>query len=566
MYRMRVFLAKRWILVMVFVVGVTVTAGLVLWQRHQQLREAADLMDRRALTVTEVVQRAVDAIARDTRSAAALFLASREVTESEFTVFVDSAGQHPGSSGLAYVAIVDGQDLGGFLEGAHFSSPDFDLFGFEADGTRYPSDPSEERIYAVRYYRGAEGAEQDLLGFDATSDPVWSETIDRAEQVGSLRFSRITQLFGAQGMSGFLAVVPVQKQGEVLGFTVSVAWLDRLISSALAESLREVIVWQIRDVTFGPELAASKDQLERRSTLQVGGRTWSLSVVPTDEARRELTDYGVLTTVVLGLLATVLAVIVTHQAIDSFKFRRETRELIRITEEKDEFLAAVSHALRTPMTVVLGMAEILAESTVGTGDDIREYVELLLGESRQLAHLVDDLLLSGRLDADSLAIRHELVDLRWEIERLVSDMPPPGGVDLTVEGDARAWVDPLRVRRILWHLYANAMHHGGSTVTIRIEEQSTCVVTHFVDDGPGVPEGSLGHLFESPTGKKLTAGGSATLGLGLRLSKRLAGVLGGDLTYRRSDDQTIFTLSLPAVPEVIETPEGDLTLSVRTED
>lgn len=566
MARIWAFHRRQRVLVVVFVVGVTVTAGLASWRSDQQARSVAALMDRRSLTVTEAVSDALEAIAGDTRSAAGLFLASRDVTEAEFAAFVDNAGQHPGSSGLAYVAVVEAQDIGGFLDESRFSFPGFELFGFAADGTRYSSEPGEERIYAVRYYREGAGAGQDLIGFDATSDPVWYETLRRAGEAGELQVSRMTQLFGARGNSGFLAVVPVRKQGEVPGFTVSVARLDTLMSGALAESLDEVVSWRVRDVTSEAELADSNDPLERRSTLEVGGRTWSLVVVPTDEGRRELMGTGMAGGVVVGLLVTFLAMIAVHETIDSSRFRRETRELIRITEEKDEFLTAVSHALRTPLTVVVGMAEILAESTVGAGDDTREYVELLLGESRELAQLVDDVLMTGRLDADVLAIRPEVVDLRWELERLVCDRPPPTSVGLTMVGDARAWVDPLRVRRVLWHLYSNTMHHGGSTVSMRIEEEPAGVMVRFVDDGPGVPEASLGHLFESPTGKKATVGGPATLGLGLRLSKRLAALLGGDLTYQRSDHETIFTLSLPAVPEMIDTSEDDEILSVGTED
>lgn len=566
MARIRAFLKRQWVLVIVFVVGVTVTTSFVVWQQDQQLRSASDLMDRRALTVTEAVDDAVEAIAGDTRSAAGLFLASRDVTEAEFSTFIDIAGQHPGSSGLAYVSAVDSEDFDRFLDDVHLTFPEFDLFGLEADGTRYAVDPGEGKLYTVRYYRQGDGGVQDLRGFDATSDPVWSETIELAEQDGSLRLSRITQLFGARGRSGFLAMVPVEKQGEVRGFTVSVVQLDALLSSALSESLGEVVVWRIRDVTSQEEPATSNDPLSRRTTLEVGGRTWSITVVPTDEVRRELMGFGVEGGLMVGLLATFLAMFAVHEVLGYSRSRRETRELIRITAEKDEFLTAVSHALRTPLTVVVGMAEILEESTVGTGGDQREYVELLLGESRELSQLVDDLLLAGRLDGETLAIRPEPVDLRWEMETLACNSPPPSDVNLTVVGDARAWVDPLRVRRILWHLYSNAIRHGGSSITIRIEEEGARVSVAFFDDGPGVPEGSLGHLFETSAGKKLTAGGPATLGLGLRLSKRLAAISGGDLTYQRSDHETIFTLSLPAVSEEIDSSECDEALSVRAED
>ncbi|MEX1272147.1 MAG: HAMP domain-containing sensor histidine kinase, partial [Acidimicrobiia bacterium] len=182
---------------------------------------------------------------------------------------------------------------------------------------------------------------------------------------------------------------------------------------------------------------------------------------------------------------------------------------------------------------------------VGADPELREYVSLLRQEGRQLARLVEDLLLVGRLDANVLPIRPEVVDLDWEVERIITEVEARKHVSVSVVGEGRAWADPLRLRHIIRHLYTNALRHGGATVTIRIEGRRDEAVVVFCDDGDGVPQARLDAMFTGFSGIKETPGGPATLGLGLRVSKRLAVVLGGDLTYGRVDGLTVFSLRLP---------------------
>jgi signal transduction histidine kinase len=476
-------------------------------------------------------------------ASAGLFVASEHVTESAFDRFVQSVGQHAGSLGLAFVS--DRDAAGPLVDDIAEPDPGLELFLFDQSGARVPSS-SEGTGYPVWYFVPTEGSDLDLRGFDAASDPAWAEVLGRAAEDESVQISRLTQLFGVPGDWGFLAVAPVIPDAQVTGYAVSVVRLEALVEGELAESLAEVVIWDVRDITSGAVAAVSPDPLRRAQTLEVGGRVWRVEVIPTETARRrDLAGSGILPGLSVGVLLSVLAALATHLAVAAWRSRREAEEIWRLTEEKDEFLAAISHELRTPLTTVVGMAEILEESTLGADPEIREYVTLLRQEGKELAQLVEDLLLVGRLDAQVLPMRPEVVDLRWEVAHVVNAIEPSGDVRLSAVGEGKAWADPLRLRHVIRHLYTNALRHGGRTVSIRIEEKGHETLLEVCDDGPGVPQEKLYRMFTAVAGVKATPGGPSTLGLGLRVSKRLAVVLGGDLAYRREGPLTVFELRLP---------------------
>lgn len=548
---------RNWVSVAILVLGLGSTAVVVSAGEARTTRTAEEIMERRALFVTEAVSSSVRETMDDALASGGLFVASGHVTESEFERFVRSIGQHPGSLGLAFVPVRDAATAAPLVDYVAESERGLELFRFDQSGARVPS--SSETGYPVWYFVPTVGSDLDLRSFDAASDPAWVEVMGRASEEESVQVSRLTQLFGVPGDWGFLAAAPIiADDAQLAGFAVSVVRLEALVEGELAESLAEVVVWDVRDITSGAVAVVSPDPLRGAQTLEVGGRVWRVEVIPTRTARRDLAGNGMLTGLSVGALLSVLAALAAHLAVAALRSGREAEEMRRLTVEKDEFLAAISHELRTPLTTVVGMAEILEESTVGADPEIREYVALLRQEGRELARLVEDLLLVGRLDAQVLPMRPEVVDLNWEVEHVLNDIQAPSESDLSVVGEGRAWADPLRLRHIIRHLYVNALRHGGKTVTIRIEEKPNESLLEVCDDGSGVPRERVAQIFTASSGVKDTPGGPSSLGLGLRVSKRLAVVLGGDLTYRREASLTVFGVRLPgpAAADRLERPTG----------
>jgi signal transduction histidine kinase len=121
--------------------------------------------------------------------------------------------------------------------------------------------------------------------------------------------------------------------------------------------------------------------------------------------------------------------------------------------------------------------------------------------------------------------------------------------------------DPTRVRQIVRNLITNALRYGGSTITVTTGSRGETAYVQVRDDGPGIPEEKRDRIFEPYESAHEAVGMPGSVGLGLTISRKLARLLGGDLSYR-SDGGSLFELTLPAADHVasaaaaqeIETP------------
>jgi len=111
---------------------------------------------------------------------------------------------------------------------------------------------------------------------------------------------------------------------------------------------------------------------------------------------------------------------------------------------------------------------------------------------------------------------------------------------------ARALGDPARVRQILRNLISNAHRYGGDKVKITATSTKSSAHVTVVDNGPGVPEAQRERIYEPYQRAHESEGITASIGLGLTVSLQLARLMGGDLTYRFDEGQSIFELVLPS--------------------
>lgn len=221
------------------------------------------------------------------------------------------------------------------------------------------------------------------------------------------------------------------------------------------------------------------------------------------------------------------------------------RTLENAVEEKDQFLATVSHELRTPLTAVLGFAEQL-RAGLAEPDDLQAYYDTIADQAREVADLVEDLLLAGRLDTDTITIRPEIVTPAELAASVIRPWTPSRDITVTVgSGVQPVRADPLRARQILRNLVTNAIRHGSEPYLIEIEHHSGVVRFHVVDHGPGVPEEVSDHIWDPYTEASARHGQPGSVGLGLYVSHRLADLMGGSLSHVRRGGATVFTLALP---------------------
>jgi len=235
------------------------------------------------------------------------------------------------------------------------------------------------------------------------------------------------------------------------------------------------------------------------------------------------------------------------QMVDITELKEAQRELEQALRSKDEFVASVSHELRTPLTAVIGFGNLLrARPSPLSAQEQRETIEVLTAQAAEVARIVEDLLVVARSGTGQLQVASIPVDLRAQAAQVLAGWGPGEVAHVTLEqGTAHAQGDPTRVRQILRNLVLNALRYGGEHVRIATAHtgSSACIVV--ADDGPGIPEDARERIFQPYQQAHRVPGLTSSMGMGLTVSRRLARLMGGDLTYRYEHGETVFELALP---------------------
>jgi signal transduction histidine kinase len=238
------------------------------------------------------------------------------------------------------------------------------------------------------------------------------------------------------------------------------------------------------------------------------------------------------------------------------------RAALRATQAKSDFLAAMSHEIRTPMNGVIGMLDVLHQSSLVAPQE--EMVTLIRESADSLLTIIDDILdfskiEAGRLDIESLPL--SVADVVEKTCVLLNRLAERKGGTLMVFADPaipRTLLgDAARLRQILINLtnhaikFSSGLSHPGqvSLRAVLAARHSDHVVVEFrvTDNGIGMDEATLRRLFTSFTQADVSTtrryGGT---GLGLAISKQLTNLMGGDITVTTAVNQgSTFTVHLP---------------------
>lgn len=217
---------------------------------------------------------------------------------------------------------------------------------------------------------------------------------------------------------------------------------------------------------------------------------------------------------------------------------------------KDQLIASVSHELRSPLTAVVGLADELITAGDGFGVEERnQLMGIILESSREMADLVEDLLVAARSEDGTLPVFPERIDLSLLAQSVVAQLVVPEGSDVIVEdADSVAFADPVRVRQIIRNLLTNAFRYGASPITVSVGQHDGHAFLDVRDAGPGIPDDDRERIFEPYERADSSRAVKASVGLGLALSRRLAELMGGSLTYVEADGAT-FRLAVPLPSE-----------------
>jgi signal transduction histidine kinase len=254
----------------------------------------------------------------------------------------------------------------------------------------------------------------------------------------------------------------------------------------------------------------------------------------------------------LRLLNTLGAL--TGLALDRVRLYQAEHEarlaLERADEVKTNFVALAAHELRTPMTTIHGFVTTLHHLGDRLSDDQRESVsEALIQQTQRMARLVEQLLDLSRLDADAIEIVPERVDIREQVEEIVTTAAPdPSKVQIDVPQDTVATVDRSALERIVTNLVTNAFKYGAPPVRVHAERTDRHLRLSVEDHGDGVAAAFVPDLFERFTRSEGSRPSSSGTGLGLAIARSYARAHGGDLLYEEAEHHGArFKLVLPAV-------------------
>ncbi len=271
-------------------------------------------------------------------------------------------------------------------------------------------------------------------------------------------------------------------------------------------------------------------------------------------------------------LTLVLAQDVTEQHLVAKELQAKNADLIQLNRLKDEFLACISHELKTPLTAVLGLSSLLKEQTLGNLNERQtRYAQLIHQSGRHLMAVVNDILDLTRMETGQMELNPEPVQIRKVCDRAFqealqlqhkhpqgqsSDLFPDSlraKYTLEIETGLNILIaDELRLRQMLVNLLSNALKFtlADGKMGLKVARWEKWITFTVWDFGIGIPPDKQHLIFqkfqqlENPLSRQFEG-----TGLGLVLTQRLARLHGGDVTFISQEGKgSEFTLILPPIP------------------
>ncbi|MDE6852805.1 MAG: HAMP domain-containing histidine kinase, partial [Lachnospiraceae bacterium] len=247
-----------------------------------------------------------------------------------------------------------------------------------------------------------------------------------------------------------------------------------------------------------------------------------------------------------GLDRTSIFAGVSRQ-LEALQYRLQENKRMRT-----EWIANISHDMKTPLSTIRGYSELLTEEGYQFDmDEVREYAREIVKSEHYIENLIQDLRLSQKLVEGKIPLQKREVELlsmiQDSIERIEQVQSQRDRISVDCDDRIRLYCDPNLMERCLINIISNAFVHNpdGVQVTVRAEQSQNVVNLEIQDDGRGMDEQESRHIFERyyhGTNSQQRGG----TGLGLAIAKETVEVHGGTITVEsRKDHGTIFIIQLP---------------------
>ena len=533
-----------------------------------------------------------------------VFTASSYVDRDEFISLVGAReleSEFPGALGIGYIERVPDTtgEVQRFIDRVHSEgAPWFEITVPPGADTLAGSLTTDR--YIIKYIEPL-NANRSAHGLDIGSHPVRREAAERALRVNDASLTGTIQLVqDDQHVAGFLYLLPhyqpgmpldtLEQRTEALMGWVYMPMLGPKVFEGVTKIARDELDIDVFDgevltranliydadgclTDEGAEglhgAECSGGAFHTVETIEIGGRTWALSMSVTPQfvyASRSTAWLLLIGGAVVSLLLAMLAYsqgAATRRAWAlaegmTTDLRDYATKAGQATQAKSDFLANMSHEIRTPMTAILGFTDLLRMQIDDDNRELIDHAETIRRNGEHLLSLINDILdmskiEAGKLDVEQIEVRPDaLVGEVLSLMRVKADEKHlPLDAELMTPIPAVIQSDPVRLRQVLVNLIGNAIKFTDSGgVRIEVGYDQTLGLLNFavVDTGRGMTDAQvikLFHAFEQADSTTTRQFGGT--GLGLHISQRLARMLDGMITCESAFGRgSTFTLSIKA--------------------
>ena len=545
-----------WVILTVLLT-MTVFATLYVRQTSQLAERAA--FDNAVQATHDSIQYRLDSYTDILTAASGLFVAHDSVERHEFRAFVQHVNlqqRYPGIQGVGLSLRIP----------ADLLQPT--LTRIRADGDQdfrvWPGGARPE-YHPIVMLEPMDRRNRAAIGYDMFTDPVRRAAMERARDSGSAVASgRVTlvQEIEPDKQHGFLIYAPVyvtrsvppsvrDRRTALYGFVYAPFRAQDLFGGIFGKQRRE-IGFEIYDDKVLPDTllyrtdvlpAGTRPRFEDNVTVNVTGRSWPIRVFSLGRG------FGAVLFPVMtfcgGIAVSVLLFALMRVEWRARSDAEKTAEKLRISESelqqasraKDDFLAMLSHELRTPMTAIMGWSQLLFAPDLDEATHASA-IDAIQKSSRAQAQLIDDLLDVSRITAGKLRIEPRAIDIGPVVRAAVETVVPAAnakGVRLDVQtpsGPVLVSGDGQRLQQVCWNLLTNSVKFTprGGTVTVALRTSNHDAAIEVRDTGLGIDADFLPHVFERfRQADSSTSRAHSGLGLGLAIVRHLVELHGGEV-------------------------------------
>ena len=247
--------------------------------------------------------------------------------------------------------------------------------------------------------------------------------------------------------------------------------------------------------------------------------------------------------------------------------RKEAEEALREVDRlKAEFVANTSHELRTPLQGIMGSTKLMLAGKVTDPETQREFLTIIEKQSERLTELINDLLDVSRMESGRFNIEKEpmsLVDVVHDAVMELDNLAAERAIEIREDVPAQlpeVEADPKRMKQVVINLLSNAIKFSdeGGRITVSARAKAEEVLIRIADQGSGVPEEAIPHLFQrfyQVDGSSTRSSGGS--GLGLYISGQIVEAHGGHIwAESRLGEGSTFSFTAPRPASLPSAPQG----------